>query len=67
MTDEKRQEYALMRYGIIAPAVNQTLPDGMSLQRYWEEASDREYTTLTLFTRITAYSTYAPHALTAAE
>ena len=43
MTDEKRQEYALMRYGIIAPAVNHTLPDGMSLQRYWEEASDREY------------------------
>ena len=43
MTDEKRQEYALMRYGIIAPAVNHTLPDEISLQRYWEEASGKEY------------------------
>lgn len=43
MTDEKRQEYALMRYGIIAPAVNHTLPEGIPLQRFWEEASEREY------------------------
>lgn len=43
MTDEKRQQYALMRYGIIAPAVNHTLPEGMPLQRFWEEAAEKEY------------------------
>ena len=43
MTDEKRQQYALMRYGIIAPAVNRTLPEGMPLQRFWEEAAEKDY------------------------
>lgn len=43
MTDEKRQQYALMRYGIIAPAVNRTLPEGIPLQRFWEEAAEKEY------------------------
>lgn len=43
MTEEKRQQYALMRYGIIAPAVNRTLPEGMPLQRFWEEAAEKDY------------------------
>lgn len=43
MTDEMRQKYALMRYGIIAPAVNHTLPENMSLSAFWEQASEKEY------------------------
>ena len=43
MTEDKRQQFALMRYGIIAPAVCHTLPEGMTLAQFWDEAADKEY------------------------
>lgn len=44
MTEEKRKEYALMRYGIIAPAVCHMIPEGKSRKKFFEEAADKTYT-----------------------
>lgn len=44
MTDEKRQQLALMRYGIIAPVVCHTLPEGTSNHSYFEQAAQTPYT-----------------------
>ncbi len=44
MTEEKRKEYALMRYGIIAPAVCNMIPEGKSRKKYFEEAAEKTYT-----------------------
>ena len=44
MTEEKRKEYALMRYGIIAPAVCHMIPEGKSRKEFFEEAADKTYT-----------------------
>ena len=44
MTEERRKEYALMRYGIIAPAVCHLIPEGKTRRAFFEEASDKIYT-----------------------
>ena len=44
MTEEKRKEYALMRYGIIAPAVCNMIPEGKSRKKYFEEIAEKTYT-----------------------
>ncbi len=44
MTEEKRKEYALIRYAIIAPAVCRMLPGGKSRKAFFEEAADKTYT-----------------------
>ena len=44
MTEEMRKEYALMRYGIIAPVVCHMIPEGKTKKEFLEEASDRTYT-----------------------
>ena len=43
MTEENRREYALLRYGIIAPAVCNMLPEGKSLKEFFEEAAEKTY------------------------
>ena len=43
MNDNKSQQTALMRYGAIAPAVCHTLPEGMTLKDFFEEASEKAY------------------------
>lgn len=43
MPDEMRQQFALMRYGIIAPAICHTLPEGKTLCSFFEEAAERAY------------------------
>lgn len=44
MTDENRKDYALLKYGIIAPAVTNMLSDGQSLQGFFREAAEKTYT-----------------------
>lgn len=44
MTEEKRQQLALMRYGIIAPVICHTLPAETSLHAYFEQAAEKPYT-----------------------
>ena len=44
MTEEKRKEYALMRYGIIAPVVCHMIPEGKTKKEFLEDASDKIYT-----------------------
>ena len=46
MTEEKRKEYALMRYGIIAPAVCHMIPEGKTRKEFFEEAADKTYTSV---------------------
>lgn len=43
MTEEIRQQFALMRYGIIAPAICHTLPEGKTLTSFFEEAAEKSY------------------------
>ena len=43
MTEEKRKELALLRYGIIAPAVCNMLPQGKTLTEFFEEAAEKTY------------------------
>lgn len=43
MADEKRQQMALMRYGIIAPLVCHTIPEEKNRQAFFEEASEKTY------------------------
>lgn len=43
MTEEYRKDYALLKYGIIAPAVCNMLPEGKSLKEFFEEAADKTY------------------------
>ena len=43
MKENKSQQSALMRYGVIAPAVCHTLPEGMTLSEFFEEASKKPY------------------------
>ncbi len=43
MTEEKRKELALLRYGIIAPAVCRALPEGKTLKEFFEEAAEKTY------------------------
>lgn len=44
MTNEKMNEYALMRYGIIAPVICRTLPPETSVKEFLLEASNQTYT-----------------------
>lgn len=44
MTEEDRQNYALLRYGIIAPAVTNMLPEDQTLKKFFEDAADKTYT-----------------------
>ncbi len=44
MTEEKRKDYALMRYGIIAPVVCNMLPEGKTKKDFFEEAAEKTYT-----------------------
>ena len=43
MTEEKRKAYALMRYGIIAPVICHTLPEGVTTKEFFEEAAKQTY------------------------
>lgn len=43
MTEEERKDYALLRYGIIAPAVCHMLPEGKTLKEFFEEAAEKTY------------------------
>ncbi len=43
MTEEARKDYALLRYGIIAPAVCHMLPEGKTLKEFFEEAAEKTY------------------------
>ena len=43
MANEKRQQWALMRYGIIAPLVCHTVPEEKTRQAFFEEASEKSY------------------------
>lgn len=44
MTEEMRQQMALMRYGIIAPAICHTIPPDKTLHSFFEEAAEKPYT-----------------------
>ena len=44
MTDEYRQDYALLKYAIIAPAVTNMLSEGTTLKEFFEEAAQKTYT-----------------------
>ena len=44
MTEEMRKEYALMRYGIIAPVVCHMIPKGKTKKEFFEEAAEKSYT-----------------------
>ena len=44
MTEEYRQNYALMKYGIIAPAVTNMLPPEQNLKEFFEDAAKKMYT-----------------------
>ena len=43
MTEEMRKDYALLRYGIIAPAVCGMLPEGKSRAAFFDEAAEKTY------------------------
>ena len=43
MTEEYRKDYALLKYGIIAPAVCNMLPEGKTLKEFLEEAAEKGY------------------------
>ena len=43
MTEEERKDLALLRYGIIAPAVCHMLPEGKTLKEFFEEAAEKTY------------------------
>ena len=43
MTEENRKDYALLKYGIIAPAVTNRLSEGQSLQEFFREAAEKTY------------------------
>lgn len=43
MSEEMRQQFALMRYGIIAPAICHTIPEGKTLKSFFEEAAEKAY------------------------
>ena len=44
MTEEKRENMALLRYGIIAPAACNMLPPGETLESFFTEAAKKVYT-----------------------
>ncbi len=44
MTEEKRKDMALLRYGIIAPAVCNILPPGETLESFFTDAAKKVYT-----------------------
>ena len=44
MTEEHRQNYALLKYGIIAPAVTNMLPPEQNLKEFFEDAATKMYT-----------------------
>ena len=43
MDEEKKKAYALMRYGIIAPAICHTLPEGVTTSEFLHEAAAQTY------------------------
>ena len=44
MNDETRQEIALFRYGIIAPAISGTYEEDKSLKEFFRDAAKKTYT-----------------------
>ena len=44
MTEEYRQDYALLKYGIIAPAVTNMLSPEQNLKEFFEDAAKKTYT-----------------------
>ena len=43
MNYNEKHDIALVRYSAIAPAVNETLPDGLSLRAFFADATAHPY------------------------